>query len=184
MRIKNNQEQPTWLNNKYAPVSRIVTENPGDGTHGTPNPLDTVTPFMKGMESQIASLPGGKLKLCMYDNTSFEANAAIFKGSSLLQDGNYSTVISWEAMGMWRKSEGDYVTDSILGTLVKDNTNPMVVKHSPRKGQTVYIFTGLDTASGRFDTLEVYDFNPDNGAMTLLPDTNWPDKLCTKAEQH
>lgn len=175
---------PSWFISKYCPVSRVITENPGDGTHGTPNPLNTARPFMVGMADQIPNLPGGKLKLNMYDNDSFESLESVFKGDALLRDGNFSTVISWEAMGMWRKSSGGYVTDSILGVLAKDNYNPMIAANSPQKGQTIYVFTGLNSTTNRFDHLDVYDFNPDTGTFTHLTDTHWPPLLCTKDKQH
>lgn len=175
---------PSWFISRFCPVSRVITENPGDGQNGTPNPLNTVRPFIANIADRIPKLPGGKLKLDMYDNVQFDSLKDVFKGSELLKDGNYSTVISWEAMGMWRLSSGDYVSNSILGVLAKDNENLMIKKNSPQKGQTIYVFTELNVSTNRFDNLEVYNFNPDTAQFTLNKDTNWPATLCTKAEQH
>ena len=174
---------PSFLNEKYAPVSRIITENPGDGINGTANPLNTIIPYINA----VTNLHGSQLKLDLHDNADFDKIKDVFKASTILKDGeNYSTIISWEAWTMWRNSDGEYQEKSILGTLVKDDQNPMLNNDdlSPRKGQTIYIFTGLNTDTERFDTLEIYDFNPYTKAFKLLTTTDWPDKLCSKAQQH
>ena len=169
----------------YAAVNLIVTEGPGDGNNGTPNPLNTVTPFLL---SQANTFPDRKFKLEMRSSHAYADNTSVFSVPHLIGDGN-SAVICWEALGMWRKCKSykdkDGVKQScgydptlLLGSLASDSTNPLLYS-SPKKGNTVYLFTpieGSDKCNLAVFSFDGANFNPITGSS--LPGV--PDCHCKK----
>jgi hypothetical protein len=153
----------------YAPVNLIVTEGPGNGRDGTPNPLNTVTPFLV---NQAMAFPKQQFKLEMRSSNAYVDNTSVFSVSHLIGDGN-SAVICWEALGMWRKCKYDkdkqrcgYDSSLLLGSLASDSDNPLL-NYSPNKGNTVYVFTAIEgsekcnLAVFSFDGI---NFNPITGS--------------------
>lgn len=171
----------------YCPVSRIVTEDVGNGHNGTSNPLHTISFYANNINQQQA------INFDIYDGGE-TPNSKIFNVASLLQDGigTFSTVVCWEAKGMWRHSDGDYQRDSILGQLGHSGPNGgkvndfhLISENGPYKGQIIYIFECNDDSSL---SLKVYNYDvnkPEGSQFTSVSGSSpWPTNLCPKCEQH
>ena len=175
---------------KYCPVSRIVTKDTGSGQNndGTSNPLHTISFYANGID------PAQEVNFDIY-NGGETADPKIFNTDFLLQDGigKFSTVICWEAKGMWRHDSGTFQPDSILGLLGNCGKNGEKVANyeqmkdnSPYKGQLIYIFECNDADSSL--TLKIYNYDgskPVADQVTEITNTSaWPANLCPKCEQH
>jgi len=174
---------PELLNN-YCPVSRIITEDTGTGhdNDGTSNPLHTISFYAntihKDQNISFDIFNGGEIP-----------NPEIFNVDALLKDGKgkFSTVICWEAKGMWRHDSGDFQSDSILGLLghcgpngEKVNNYNQMKHNSPYKGQIVYIFECNEDSSLN---LKMYNF--DGSKFTdITGAAQWPANMCPGSEQH
>jgi hypothetical protein len=170
----------------YCPVSRIITEGPGDGHDGTPNPLYTIRYAAKKLAASFKHLTNKNLSLDLYDNDAYK-DPKVFSVDALLQDGKgqYSTIVSWEAKGMWRHSDGGFQKDSLLGQLGhcgsgghKVENHHLISDHSPYKGQVIYIFECNEDNSL---TLRVFAYDPSttgNGFTEIKSGSDWPSNLC------
>ena len=156
--------QSNLINNKYCSISKVITEHPGTQESGTSNPLETVKPLVEKLGKDRA------LKLLLLESNKYEPNKAVFNGNALLEEG-HSTVISWEGTGMWWKDQDHkpaFDANSLLGSLAKNlddlgkdrrsGGNGCHNPNEPQKGTTIYVFTNLDSSSGKFD-LEMFTFD-------------------------
>lgn len=169
---------PDWINKRYQPVSRILSQGPGDGSNGTPNPILTIRQYADAI---CKDLPDRKLKLDLHDNDAYEKDE-YFSVPNLLKDGigTYSTVVAWEVKGMWTVSGDDkkYSSTCILGRLGDNlDTRPMIHDYPPEKCQMIYVFTYQDDKTLN---LSVYNFDACKGTIEIIEDVNhWPHQLCT-----
>lgn len=187
------------LLNEYCPVSRIITEQTGTGHNndGTSNPLHTISFYANNLTQQQA------VNFDIY-NGGDAANTKVFNVPFLLRDGigKFSTVVSWEARGMWRHDKGTkdfnvpypngFKEDSILGVLGKcgpggqkiSNYN-LISDNSPYKGQMIYIFESNEDKSLKLRVFE-YDVKRTDGNQLkeITSSAEWPDNLCSDCEQH
>ncbi|MFC4633455.1 hypothetical protein ACFO3O_06030 [Dokdonia ponticola] len=183
------QDDLTTLLKPYAPVSRILSEGPGNGEKGTPNPISTISCYAKKTASTFTNR---KLSIDLYDNNAYK-DPSVFSVDALLKDGKgqFSTVICWEAKGMWRHgSDTGFESDSILATLghcgpggKKVSNYNLLSDHSPYKGQIIYIFECNDDGSL---LLKVVDYDPsrsDAKFQEITDSSQWPEKLCTDSKQ-
>ncbi len=140
--------------NNLAPVSEVISINPPkDYDSGTPNPFLTIAPYITNMQEKTTGLPDDKLKLTLYNSHDYIASR--FDGNLLIKDG-FSSIISWEATGMWQvERHGGYNENTILPQLVKEDQIDLVMP-KPIWATTIYLFTNID--NGRFD-LQKYDFS-------------------------
>ncbi|MBC8756262.1 hypothetical protein H2O64_16430 [Kordia sp. YSTF-M3] len=167
----------------YCPVSRIITEDVGNGHDGTSNPLHTISFYANNINKD--------------QNISFDIfnggavpSPETFNVDTLLKDGKgkFSTVICWEAMGMWRQGSGTpYYKKSILGLLghcgpngEKVNNYNQIKENSPYKGQIIYIFECNDDSSLN---LKIYNLDGTN-FTDITGASHWPGNMCPKSEQH
>jgi len=173
----------------YCPVSRIVTEDTGSANNdGTSNPLHTISFYANSIN------PQQQVHFDIY-NGGDVPSAKIFNTDELLKDGigTFSTVICWEAKGMWRHDSGDFQSDSILGLLGHCGPNggkvanyDQMKENQPYKGQIIYIFECSHTDHSL--TLKMYNYDvtqPEDKQVTEITSTSsWPGNLCPKSEQH
>ena len=186
------QDDLTALLKPYAPVSRIISEGPGDGHDGTPNPISTISCYAKKTASNLKTLKNRNLAIDLYNNESF-TDSNVFGVDALLKDGKgqFSTVVCWEAKGMWRHGSGTgFESDSILATLghcgpegKKVPNYDLLSDYSPYKGQMIYIFEYNDNGSL---TLRVFGYDPSRTSgkfQEIKEGAQWPSKLCTDDKQ-
>jgi hypothetical protein len=135
--------------NGYAEVTKVVTKNPSvtnpNGNYPTPNPFDTVYPFIKS-----AGFKGGDsneaVLLINPDNYKLvdPGLASMLDSGSLYppNDGNGgSTLLCWDKEGLWGGDK--FLSGSILGEISKkylDSHYSLENEGPPGKGQTVYCF--------------------------------------------
>ena len=191
-------ELPDWINNQFQPVSRVISEGPGIKRReidGTPNPINTIRPYIdKLCDKDLFKSPTGKLTVDLYDNK-VSKDPNIFSVDKLLADGigSYSTVVSWEAKGMWRDDKKIFVEDSILGKLSEGLDNRFLLSDSyydeekkeerghnrPWKGRMIYVFEVQDDHSL---IMKVYEFiSKEDGSGSfheITKSEDWPKKIC------
>lgn len=145
----------------YAPIGLVITKNPfmkipdapSTADYPTPNPFDTVYPFVKGA--------GAAVKLKLIDPGSYGKQMIDPGLQSMIDDGtivpsNGSTLLCWDAEGLWGPQPPagrPFNQASILwklSTLYLHNTQ-QIANYSPLKCQTVYVFTT--------GTLKIYTFS-------------------------
>ena len=120
----------------------------------------------------------------LYNNSDY-ANPNVNSIDGLLKDGKgqFSTIVSWEAKGMWRYEDDNFTPISILGQLGHNINNKeaytLIEKNSPYKGQIIYIFEYNDDGSL---TLKVFNYDPNKPEKfnEILSGDAWPTKLCPK----
>lgn len=186
------KQLPDWINNQFQPVSRVMSEGPGimnsktGAIDGTPNPVNTVRPYIEAICTQKSfKSPTTKLTVDLYDNDS-SWDTTLFSLDALFADGkgSYSTVISWEAKGMWRQDSGGYVPQSIIGQLSKHVTNTeslSLLNMQPYKCQIVYTFELQDDHQSLI--MKIYEFvahSDGSGEFNeITHQTQWPANKCS-----
>ena len=187
--IQFGKKLPDWINARYATVTTVISEGPGNGHDGTPNPVNTIAPYVQNTAAHTLSETGKKLKLCLLKDNAYDKNTAVLSPAALQKTGagQYSTVICWEALGMWRscsskdkgkgKEDCNYNASLLLGSLSNDPNNPLLSKNSnsPAKGQTVYVYT--NPTDDRYD-LTVFNF--DGQEFTKVTGHHLPRVACEK----
>jgi hypothetical protein len=172
----------------YCPVSRIITEDTGsDHDDGTSNPLHTISYYANNINEQQ------DVSFDIYQGGD-TADPKIFDVSSLLQDGigKFSTVVCWEAKGMWRHSDGGFQEDSILALLGKCGSEGKLIsnyvlisENSPYKGQMIYVYECNEDSSL---TLKVFEYDvkrtDGNKFKQVTSSSKWPTNLCPECEKH
>lgn len=148
----------------YAPINLVITKNPfmkiPDAPSGadspTPNPFDTVYPFVKGATVTLKLIDPGPYEKQMVD----PGLESMIDDRSIIPS-NGSTLLCWDAEGLWGPqppSPRPFKPDSILwklSMLYLGNTT-QISGSSPLKCQTVYVFTT--------GNLKIYSFV--NGVFT------------------
>jgi len=136
--------------NGYAPIALVITKNPfmkipdapSTADNPTPNPFDTVYPFMKGAA-------GVKLKLIdpgSYGKQMIDPGLQSMIDDRTIVPSSGSTLLCWDAEGLWGPQPPagrPFNPASILwklSTLYLGDTK-QIATHSPLKCQTVYVFT-------------------------------------------
>jgi hypothetical protein len=140
--------------NGYAKVTKVVTKNPSvknpNQKEPTPNPFDTVYPFINGDFKDAGS---NKVLLINPDNSNLiDPGLASMIGKdesdagSLYNFNGGSTLLCWDAEGLWGekvKKKRPYDHSSILGKISEKYLNSSYsLEHeaAPAKGKTVYCF--------------------------------------------
>lgn len=161
---------PDWINNlkingeNIYPVSRIVTKNP-QNYEKTQNPFETIYPFVQEIgKNEKSRVNGRPVKVKLWD----DPYSSKFNEAYLLKDGPFSTVICWDAEGLFAdkikcedakrlypekieckdgKKVRPPVPDehSILRTLIRKDED----FNCPVKGTTFFVLTNPDE-DGRF----------------------------------
>jgi len=182
----------------YCPVSRIITEDTGTGhdDDGTSNPLHTINSFANAISDDFKLKEQKNVQFDIYDGGDVP-DPNLFNVASLLKDGigEFSTVICWEAKGMWRQDDSCFHPDSILGLLGNSGPNGGTVNdydiisnndNSPYKGQTIYIFECDNNDHSLSLKMFNYDGSkPKESQITPINEASgWPTNLCPKSEQH
>jgi hypothetical protein len=136
--------------NGYAPIGLVITKNPFMKIPGapptadnpTPNPFDTVYPFIKGAAAVKLKLidPGA------YGKQMIDPGLQSMIDDRTIVPSNGSTLLCWDAEGLWGPQPPagrPFNPASILwklSTLYLGDTK-QIANYSPLKCQTVYVFT-------------------------------------------
>jgi hypothetical protein len=67
-------------------VSRVISEGPGDGHNGTPNPIKTISYYVKSSAGVFKQAYNKNLSLDLYDNSAYK-DSNVFSVNALLKDG-------------------------------------------------------------------------------------------------
>jgi hypothetical protein len=141
---------PAWLDaNGYSPVNRVVTKDPRPYDHTTTNPFQTVAPLVLTLDTDERDyLPGRnfvRLKFLMDVSNDELTKGALFDGTE------FSTVLSWDAEGLWGKTccdnngESYYpskmLSSSIFSRLLTDDDILYIESETgkPHKAKEIYI---------------------------------------------
>lgn len=146
---------PQWIEeHNYYPVNRVITKNPegfnSEGGLVSPNPFETVFPFIHFNQIKDVIFP-------KKDAIGLEQ---LVQNKSLLKDQTSSTLICWDAEGLWGPKVGEGEDrhrvevpeeNSLLRSLAKKNYKELT---SPKKGSTIYAFT--DEGNGEYKLKQRY----------------------------
>lgn len=133
----------------YAPIGLVVTKNPfmkipgapSTADNPTPNPFDTVYPFMKGTAVKLKLIDPGP-----YGKQMIDPGLETMIDQGTIVPSNGSTLLCWDAEGLWGPQPPagrPFNPASILwklSMLYLGNTK-QIANYSPLKCQTVYVFT-------------------------------------------
>ena len=144
----------------YAPIGLVITKNPFMKIPGaplgsddpTPNPFDTVYPFVKGASAVTLQL----IDPSPYGQQMIDQGLEQMIDDRTIVPSNGSTLLCWDAEGLWGPQPPagrPFNPASILwklSTLYLGDTK-QIASHSPLKCQTVYVFTTRQ--------LQIYNFS-------------------------
>ena len=133
----------------YAPIGLVITKNPFMKIPGappasdnpTPNPFDTVYPFVKGAAAKLKLIDPGP-----YGQQMIDPGLQSMIDDRTIVPSNGSTLLCWDAEGLWGPQPPagrPFNSGSILwklSTLYLGDTK-QIAGYSPLKCQTVYVFT-------------------------------------------
>lgn len=153
---------PAWLyKNGYSPINRVITKDPRSYDHTTTNPFQTVAPLVLTLDKDERNyLPGRdfvRLKFLMNMSNDELIQPALFNGTE------FSSVLCWDAEGLWGKKNGDYpatmTSDSIFSRLLTqksiDDVNNL---GKPHKAKEIYILV-YDKELKKFTVDHVLDLD-------------------------
>jgi hypothetical protein len=140
-----------------APITRVITKDPSDSA-ATPNPFDTVYPYLKNFKGELLLIaPGINKKTNPIIDESLAAMLPDFKNNKLvgnppLLDSNTtgSTLIVWDAEGIWGPKVGKdrpMNSGSLLTKLGEPGISKNIEQSSyvngggcPAKAARIYVF--------------------------------------------
>lgn len=144
---------------KIPQISKVFVKDPRIQPT-TPNPFDTALPFIQ--QKNIMNV--------IFAGSPISPSVSIDDISRLISDGG-TTLISWDAEGIWGGSGGSrplhpannsliYYLDSLYGI---DNS---IVPGPPEKGKTIYVYRG------DINKLQIYNMNQSNVTYYSYPGWN------------
>ncbi len=152
---------PAWLNaNGYSPINRVITKDPRP-YDSTSNPFQTVAPLVLTLDKDERNYSSerGYVRLKFFKDMSDDevTQSALFDGTE------FSSVLCWDAEGLWGKKDGDYpatmLSDSILGRLLTEESIEDINNlGKPGKAKEIYILV-YDKELKKFTVDHVLDLD-------------------------